>query len=146
MQRSFRLIYLIVLLLIMPQAFAQDEATEVVEGEEAGPSTTYFSLKPAFVLNYGGAGRLRYLKTEISLRVKTGGGSTGMMDIRQHLPYIRHVLVMYFSKQTSEDMSSMEGRELLRQGALEEVRRVLMEEEGKEFVADLLFDSFIVQR
>jgi flagellar FliL protein len=40
----------------------------------------------------------------------------------------------------------MEGRELLRQAALETVRKVLIEEQGKQFISDLLFDAFIVQR
>lgn len=149
MQLSLRLIYFLFVVALTPFAVAQDEeeaADAEGEGEVAAPATTYFSIKPAFVLNYGGAGRLRYLKTEITLRVKTGGGASGMMDVRHHLPYIRHTLVMLFSRQTSEEMTSMEGRELLRQSALEEVRRILMDEEGEEYIVDLLFDSFILQR
>lgn len=143
MGQLFRWLLVAALLMVVPVSFAQDE--EAAEGA-AESATTYFSLKPAFVVNYGGAGRLRYLKTEITLRVQTGGGTPGMMDVRHHLPYIRHALVMLFSRQTSEDMSSMEGRELLRQAALEAVRGVLMEEEGEQHVVDLLFDSFIIQR
>ena len=40
----------------------------------------------------------------------------------------------------------MEGKELLRQEALESVRDVLMKEEGVQYVEDLLFNSFIVRR
>jgi flagellar FliL protein len=118
---------------------AQDEPA----AEGAG-SSRYIDLKPAFVLNYGGVGRLRYLKTEVALRI--GGGVDGPNDVRHHMPNIRHALVMSLSRATEEDLSSMEGRELLRLTALESVREVLMREEGRQFVEDLLFNSFIVQR
>ena len=59
---------------------------------------------------------------------------------------IRHVLIMLLSRQGEEDISSMEGKELLRQRALEEVRALLIEEDGQEQVVDLLFGSFIVQQ
>ncbi|MCR8922227.1 flagellar basal body-associated protein FliL [Dasania sp. GY-MA-18] len=144
MQAMFKLLTVLLILLCGSVAFGQEE--EAAEGDEAAPTTAYFALKPAFVVNYGGVGRLRYLKTAITLRVKTGGGANGMAQVRHHLPYIRHTLVMLLSQQTDEQMSSMEGRELLRQSALAAVRELLIEEEGEEFIVDLLFDSFIVQR
>lgn len=127
--------------LYVPQAFAEDEG---VEGEAAVPATTYFDVKPAFVVNYGGPGKLRYIKTDISLRV--GGGDIGMQGIRHHLPYIRHTLVMLLTKQSVEDISTTEGKELIRQAALEAVQQMLEGEEGEQHVVDLLFNSFIVQR
>lgn len=129
---------LIALLVAMP-VLAQDGA-----GEDDPSMTRYVELKPAFIVNYGGTGRLRYLKTDISLRV--GGGIGGASAIRHHMPYIRHTLVMLLSKATEEELSSMEGKEMLRQRALEAVRQVLIQEEGEEHVVDLLFNSFIVQR
>jgi flagellar FliL protein len=131
--------FVVALCFVSPlSTMAQDEEAPA---DEAG---RYIDLKPAFVLNYGGVGRLRYLKTDISLRA--GGGLDGFNDIRHHMPYLRHALVMSLSRATEEELSSMEGRELLRQKALEAVREVLMQEEGRQFVDDLLFNSFIVQR
>lgn len=122
-------------ILLAPLAQAQDE-------EAATPASSYVDLKPAFVVNYGGAGRLRYLKTSIALRVNT----PGIEPVRRHMPYLRHRLIMLLSNASEEDLSSMEGKELLRQSALEAVREVLMQEEGEQQVLDLLFNSFIVQR
>ena len=127
-------------LLLAPGVFAQDEE----DAAKPVSSSRYVDIKPAFVVNYGGEGRLRYLKTEIALRV--GGGDKGPGGIRRHMPYIRHTLVMLLSRASEEDLSSMEGRELLRLEALEGVREVLLKEEGEQFVEDLLFNSFIVQR
>ncbi|WP_101758781.1 flagellar basal body-associated FliL family protein [Oceanicoccus sp. KOV_DT_Chl] len=125
--------------------WAQEEAVEG-EGEEGAVAapTSYIDLKPAFIVNYGGAGKLRYLKTDIALRL--AGGPSGQSQIRHHMPYLRHTIVMRLSRATEEELASMEGRELLRLEVLEEVRVMLTKEEGKHFVDDLLFNSFIVQR
>ena len=127
-------------LLTSPVVLAQDEDA----GTSAANATQYIDLKPAFVTNYGGVGRLRYLKTEVSLRV--GGGSKGPASIRHHMPRIRHTLVMLLSRQTEEDLSTMEGREMMRQNALAAVQEVILAEDGEQHVVDLLFKSFIVQR
>jgi len=107
-------------------------------------SSRYIDFKPEFVVDYGDGGELRYLEAVIALRVD--GDSEGPVDIRHHMPYIRHSLVMRLSRASEEELSSMEGKELLRQEALESVRDVLMKEEGVQYVEDLLFNSFIVQR
>lgn len=122
-------------------AVAQEE-----EAEDSAPDigSRYVDLKPAFIVNYGGPGRLRYLKTDIALRVS--GGTSGPSAIRHHMPYIRHQLVMLLSRATEEQLSSMEGKEMLRQQALAAVQQVLLREEGEQYVHDLLFNSFIVQR
>jgi len=113
------------------------------EGEAADKTVNmYVDLKPAFVVNYGGVGKLRYLKTSITLRID-GRGQSGL---RKHMPYIRHTLVMLLTRASDEDMSSMEGKEMLRQNALAAVQGVLEAEEGQHFITDLLFSSFIVQR
>jgi flagellar FliL protein len=132
---------LVILLFVATPVFAQDE--EAGEGEGAAPvaASQYIDLKPSFIANFGGPGKLRYLKADITLRVE----ANGISSIRHHMPYIRHALVMLLSRQSSEDISSMEGKELLRQNCLEAVRTVLLEEDGEQQVVDLLFSSFVVQ-
>ena len=143
MKRAGSLILLLAAWLLIPQAYAQDEEAMDDPGATGGPAR-YVDLKPAFVVNYGGVGRLRYLKTDIALRIN--GESNGGSDIRHHMPYIRNEIVMLLSKATEEQLSSMEGKELLRQNILEAVRHVLVQETGEQHVDDLLFNSFIVQR
>lgn len=140
--RYFGLTVLMLASLLMTPAFAQDD--ETADGDAVvEEQSIYFDVKPAFVVNYGGPGRLRYIKTNLTLRV---GGDIGMKGIRHHLPQIRHVIVMTLTKQSEEDISSMEGKELVRLALLEAVQNVLVEEEGEHHVNDLLFNSFIVQR
>lgn len=123
---------------LMLPAQAQDGGEEGA----AKPASTYVGLKPAFVVNYGGQGKLRYLKTDISLRVQ---GINTNTYIRKHMPYVRHTIVSHLTRASAEDMSSMEGRELLRQGLLIAIQELIMQEEGEQQVLDLLFNSFVVQ-
>ncbi len=136
----YRLIMSLMILWVAstPIAFAEEEAAEVEP-----IAAIYIPIKPSFVVNYGGLGKLRYIKADISVRVKD---STTANQVRHHLPYLRNNIVLLLSKQTNDAVDTQAGKELLRQAALEEVHAVLAEEEGSSGVVDLYFDNFIVQR
>lgn len=104
----------------------------------------YISLAPSFVTNYDGGGRLRYLKTDVTVRVLRPTDAL----IQHHMPFIRNALVELFSSQLEEDLSSTQGIEALREKALHEVRQVLdlLEGHGSEDVTDLYFTSFVLQQ
>ena len=110
--------------------------------EEEKVSTSYLQIKPSIVTNYGGAGKLRYFKSDISLRVV----SADEERVAWHLPYIRSELVSLFSRQDEAALTTREGKEGLRQQALEAVQEVLQEEEGAPMIEDLLFTNFIIQK
>ncbi|MCV6615682.1 MAG: flagellar basal body-associated FliL family protein [Cellvibrionaceae bacterium] len=123
-------------------AQAQEEEEEGLEFGPAGPF--YVPLQPAFVLNYGGRGRLKYLRAELSVRVDSIHVAN---SIRHHLPYIRNNLVMLFSRQTEETVNSLDGRESLRKKALAEIKNILRQEEKNDKgVEDLFFTTFVVQK
>lgn len=148
------------LLLVGVCAFvhAQDESLDTMDDTASEPASQtgdaptaasggplpaiYLPLKPAFVVNYGGKGPLRYLKTELAVRL----ASTDVANsVRHHMPWIRNNLVMLFARMTEETINSQEGREQLRQDALAEIRRIIKEEDGIEGVVDVYFNTFIVQ-
>ncbi len=108
----------------------------------AGPGGEYIELKPAFVTNYG-SGAIRFLKADVTLRVPDPQMTRSVM---RHMPQIRHALVMLLSRQDEQSVATMEGKEQLRQAALQAVRAVVEAEEGKPGVEDLLFTGFILQR
>ncbi len=108
----------------------------------AGNEAQYIDLKPAFVTNYGSSPKLQYLKVEISVRVET---LDDVALVERHLPYLRNNLVLLLSQQLDEDVSSAQGRQQLRSAALEEVQKVMQDEEGSTVISDVLFNNFIVQ-
>lgn len=123
----------------------EDEAAaELQGGEGSAPSgAIYVPIKPPFVVNYGGSGRLKYIKAEVTLRVED---SETAASVRHHLPYIRNDLVMLFGSQTEEGISSQEGKEALRLEALQAVRDLLHREERRKGIVDLYFTSLLVQK
>ncbi|WP_370980668.1 flagellar basal body-associated FliL family protein [Agaribacterium sp. ZY112] len=119
---------------------AQEQGDETVEGEEQAASPAiYIPLKPEFVVNYGGKGRLKYLKTGVTIRL---ANSDAANSVRHHLPFIRNNLVMIFAAQTDETLESQDGREAMRDTALANIRSLLEAEDGldPEQVVDVLFN------
>ena len=119
-------------------AWAQDE-----EAAAAPARAIYIPLKPPFVVNYGGRGRLRYLKAELSVRVASAGGAN---SIRHHMPYIRNQLILLFSKQSEQTLDTQEGKEMLRQEALQAIHEILEEEDGESELVDLYFNQLVLQK
>lgn len=116
---------------------------ESAAADSAAAGAIYIPLKPAMVVNYGGAGRLKYIKADLSVRV----ASVATADsIRHHMPYIRNNLIMLFSAQTDETISSQSGKEALRKESLREIREIIKKEDDMEGVIDLYFNSFILQK
>jgi flagellar protein FliL len=118
-------------------------------GEHGGASAEverigaiYVPFKPAFVVNYGGPGRLKYIKTDISVRVQNNKTATA---VQRHMPYLRNNIVMLLSAQTEEAVSSQEGKDALRKNALAKVRDLIHAEEKLDGVIDLYFTTFLVQ-
>lgn len=114
------------------------------QNDEAPEGSIYIPMTKSLVVNYGGPGRLKYLRAELALRVESPQRAA---MVRHHMPLIRAKMVMLFSRQKEEDVNSQQGREQLRQLALAETNALLKAEEGEEqVVANLLFNNFVVQK
>ena len=136
--RTFTLSLLLALIAALP-AHAEDD-----EASSAKPEALYIPLLPPFVVNYGGVGRLRYLKAEMTVRVHD---ISAAQSVRHHMPAIRDKIVTLLSKQEELVIDTQEGKEQLRQDALKEIRQVIeLEQASESGVVDLFFDNFIVQR
>lgn len=131
--------WILMLLALSLPVLAQEEAKE-----GGAPTAIYVSMTPPFVGNYAldGGPKLRVYKADIALRVT---GPDAQAAVKRNDPLIRNQLVALFTQQTVDSMSSAEAKEKLRQQALKQVQQVMIDEEGKPVVEDLLFNNFIVQ-
>lgn len=121
-----------------PLALAQDGQDEgLTEG------SIYIPMEPPFVVNYGGAGRLKYLKADLALRVQDVHTASA---VRHHMPLIRNAMVMLLSRQSEESVTTTNGTEHLRQAAKEEIIRLLKAEHSAAEVLDVYFNNLIVQK
>lgn len=104
----------------------------------------FVELSPSFVTNYDGGGRLRYLKVDVSVRTKRPADEI----LRHHMPYIRSKLIELFSSQLEENLTSTEGKEHLREQALEKIREAIdyVEGSGSADILEVYFTSYVIQQ
>jgi len=95
------------------------------------------------VVNYGGEGKLQYMKIEISIRVEDVSSANAA---RHHMPLLRDGLVKLFSRQTDADIDTPDGKERLRLTALKVIQDIIEEEDGEQGVINLFFSHFVVQK
>jgi flagellar FliL protein len=120
---------------------AESEMTE--EAAIDKPSAAiYFPIKPAFVVNFQSRGRQRYLQTEVILMTRDPSMFTALQT---HLPLIKNRLVMLLGGQVYEELQTNEGKELLRQQALDAVNDIMMQEVGSANIEQALFSDFVMQ-
>lgn len=134
--RKYLLPALIVLVLLIPvsNGFAADEE------EKPASTSVYFPLKPKFIVNL--QGKRHYLRAEIQLKLKD---SDVKAIAAQHNAAIRHALILTLSDQKVEDITTMEGRENLRQKAADAVKEALKTYAESEGVEDLFFTDYVAQ-
>lgn len=91
-------------------------------GETFKEGVNYIAIKPPLVVNYGGPGRVKYIKAEMSLRTEDAHAAA---EVSHHMPLIRDTLIMLISSVTDEQMASGEGKEKMRLEALAKVNEAL---------------------
>jgi flagellar FliL protein len=102
----------------------------------------YFDVDSNLIVNFEGGGRMRYL--QLGVQVMTRDPAT-IEALKVHHPVIRNNLILLFSEQTYETLSSREGKQKLSDAALEEVRKILREQNGNASVEALYFTTFVMQ-
>ncbi|OUS27827.1 hypothetical protein A9Q99_13795 [Gammaproteobacteria bacterium 45_16_T64] len=115
--------------------------TEVSMDSSSSPAI-YYDLKPPFVVNYSWKGRQRYV--QINLAVKTRNESV-VSALKKHMPLVRNNLVQLFGAQDFQALQTPEGKEVMRQAALEDLQKILIDEMGDEGVEQVLFTNFVMQ-
>lgn len=108
-------------------------------GKEA---SRYYKMQPDVVVNYGETGRLRYIRSEISLRASS---AKAMQLISLHQASIRHNVLMFLAAQKPEVIKNPSAREDLRAQLLLKVQEVMTKLTGESCIDRLYFTNFIVQ-
>lgn len=116
--------------------------SNLVSANDAQPSVQYVYLQPAFTANVGHAGRLRYVRTEIALKVSSDEAAE---QIKTHMPYLRHEMIMLLSSQTTEAINTPKGRDQLRIAALDRLRGRMIAITEAPLIEELYFSNFVAQ-
>lgn len=121
---------------------AEGEGAEEEEGIGASKEAFYFSLDPAFVVNFQGKSRARFLQVNIDGVTRE---EVIKQEVTKHLPQIRNNIVLLLSSKTYDDLITPEGKEKVRQEVLSEIQKVMESEVGKAGVENIFFTSFVMQ-
>ncbi len=124
-----------------------DPETEAEAGAEMAqddrPEQLYYPILPPITTNFSdGSGRRRFL--QVSLEVMAH--EQKVIDaVKDHNAVLRNSLLLTFSEIDYERAVTRDGKEALRQQALEDVRTVLAEITGDPGVKDIFFTGFVLQ-
>lgn len=113
-----------------------------VEAEDVKAPAIYLPLKPPFVVTYMAGSRQRFVQITVSLMTRE---DDVVSALEQHMPLIRNNLVTVFGQQEFEELKTQDGKEAMRDAALEEIQLVMEEELGKPGVEQVLFTNFVIQ-
>ena len=120
-----------------------EEDTESEDGASAAKDAFYFSLDPAFVVNFQGKSRARYLQVNIDGMTRK---EQVKLEVTKHQPQIRNNVVLLLSSQEYDVLIKPEGKDTLRKDILKEINKILENETGKEdSVEDIYFTNFVMQ-
>ena len=110
--------------------------------EAAGDPPRYLKLHPALTVNLAAAEGSRFLRVETQIMSRD---EATLQLARQHMPALRHALILLFSEQAPAAVRSIEGKERLRREALQALNGVLERETGETPIEAVYFTSMVVQ-
>ena len=102
----------------------------------------YEELAPAFVVNFDYKGRARYMQVSVALMTRD---QAALDALKVHMPVLRNNLVMLFSSQNFEVLTTPVGVEMLRQQATASVQELAQKETGQLAVEQVLFTNLVLQ-
>lgn len=117
---------------------AKDGKKESKEPKDA----IYYKMDPPFVVNFQGPAGNRFLQVTIELMTYE---QDVIPAIEQHMPVLRNNIVFLLSSVNLDEISTLEGKQKLRQDTLQEVRKVLKDKIGKPGVEEVYFTSIVMQ-
>lgn len=118
------------------------DAADAEEGDGERNPAIYLPIDPAFVVNFASQGKARFLQVTVEVMTRDPEMTE---KIKLHMPVIRNNLMLLFSNQTYDTVSTLEGKEGLREEALTAVQDILEEETGDPGVEAVYFTSFVMQ-
>lgn len=111
-------------------------------GKARKKSIAYIPLDPPFVVNFSPDSDIRFLQVSVELGTRN---PEAIELIRNNRPAIRNNLVFLFSDQDAKYLETRQGKDKLRDDALNEARKVIQEEGGIDGIDTIYFTSFVMQ-
>jgi len=112
------------------------------DGKPLKKEAIYEVLAPAFVVNFNVNGRQRYMQVSVALMARD---KDKVDALKAHMPVLRNNLVLLFSGQNFDNLTTPVGKEMLRQLATASVQELAKKEVGDTTVEQVLFTNIVLQ-
>jgi flagellar FliL protein len=116
------------------------------EGEASGLVKTgtamYVAMPRPFVFNVPGTNRDRLVEIKVQLMMR---GSDNEEQAKMHIPLIEGTLLKIFSTANADDLATEAGKIAIRDSALKEVQKTMLDVSGNQTVEEVLFTGFVMQ-
>jgi flagellar FliL protein len=109
---------------------------------ELSATAEYYALDPSIVVNFNDDRAIRFLQVGVSLM---SHDPKAIDAAKAAEPAIRNALLLLFSSQTYDTLSSAKGKLKLQQEALKEVQDVVQKSLGRPGIEAVYFTSFVMQ-
>lgn len=118
-----------------------------VDGAPVDPRTLgpaiYLPLDPPLVVSFtDGAGRTRFMQLTLQAMSRS---QKSIDNVRQHSPALRNAFLFLISKRSIDDLSTVDGKEQLREDMLQEARSIMRSNTGDDSIEELYFTSLVIQ-
>lgn len=124
-----------------------DSGSDTVEAETASVdvevgSALYVPMPRPFRFNVPGSVRDRFVEIRVQLLVR---GSDHEETAKKHVPLLESSLLDIFSQANADDLATSAGKTALKQKALAQAQKIMMEISGNRVVEQVLFTGFVMQ-
>jgi len=117
---------------------AEGEAAEGGHGEEAGTEAGLMFPLETFTVNLLSESGRRYLKVDMTMEME---GEELSPELEEKKPIFRDVIIRHLSSKSLEEISTLQGKDKLKEGIVAELNKRL--HDGK--IKNIYFTSFVVQ-
>jgi len=121
-------------------ALTAQQPVSVAAGGSGG--TPYFEIATPFVVNITDNGGAAFLQVNAQFKVTS---EELKQHLYAHLPAIQHTVMLVLSEQTASGVSSLQGKQKLRETTLKEIQDFLTTQIGDPIVEEIYFTGFIIQ-
>lgn len=123
------------------QATDEDGSAEA-SAAAANEPPIYHSMDPKFVVSFRDQKKARFMQFSFEVMTRDREVING---IKEHSPAVRSNLLMLIDNQTSEKMTTREGKEQLLVEMAEDINKTLESIGGKSGVESAYYNSFVIQ-
>ncbi len=122
------------------EPIAEDAEEEESKGE--GP-VFYSAIAPPLVVNFKDRIGDDHVM-QVSLEMMARDQAT-INEVREHAPLIRSSLILLYSSYIYEDIATREGKQMMLDDGLAEIRRLMERRIGKPAIEELYFTGLVIQ-